>query len=129
MGRSGTDTREADRPNQGPQMKRGEIWSVSLEPTRGREQQGLRRVLIASPDILNAISPPIVCPITTAGLGQRESGFTVSLAAAGLDTTGVVLCLQVRTLDLRARKARRIEAVPDFILDEVLSCLQDIFEL
>ena len=56
-------------------------------------------------------------------------GFTVSLAAAGTQTTGIVLCHQVRITDLKARKARRIEAVPDFILDEVLSCLQDIFEL
>lgn len=110
-------------------VKRGEIWSVSLEPTRGREQQGVRPVLIVSPNTLKTLSPPIVCPITTAGIGQRESGFTVSLAAAGLATTGVVLCLQVRTLDLKARKARRIETVPPFILDEVLSCLQDIFEL
>ena len=109
-------------------MKRGEIWSVSLDPTKGREQQGARPVLIVSPDALNRVSAPIVCPIATAAAGQRLSGFTVSLISAGTATTGVVLCLQVRALDLRARAGRRIEAVPEFILDEVLACLQDMFE-
>jgi len=110
-------------------LKRGEIWQADLDPTVGREQRGFRPILIVSPDRLNILSVPIICPIATAATGQRASGFTVSLASSGTQTTGVVLCQQVRIADLRARRARRIEAVPDFILDEVLSCLQDIFEL
>ena len=109
-------------------MRRGEIWAVSLEPAKGREQQGARPVLIVSPDALNRVSPPIVCPIATAAVGQRLPGLTVSLAAAGTATTGVVLCAQIRTLDFKSRHGRMLEAVPAFVLDEVLACLQDIFE-
>jgi mRNA-degrading endonuclease toxin of MazEF toxin-antitoxin module len=109
-------------------MKRGEIWSVSLDPTSGGEQRGHRPVLIVSPDALNARTTPIICPIATAAVGQRAAGFAISLAAAGTTTTGVILCTQVRTLDIKSRRGRQIEAVPAFIMDEVLACLQDIFE-
>jgi mRNA-degrading endonuclease toxin of MazEF toxin-antitoxin module len=37
-------------------MKRGGIWLVSLDPTSGHEQKGLRPVLIASPEAFNRIT-------------------------------------------------------------------------
>lgn len=109
-------------------MRRGEIWSVDLEPTHGREQAGRRPVLIVSPDGLNAISAPIVCPITAGGVAARMGGFTVPLIGSGTSTTGVVLCHQVRVVDLRARHGRRVERVPDFVLDDVLARLATLFE-
>ncbi len=42
--------------------------------------------------------------------------------------TGVVLCSQIRTLDLEARGARYCERVPDFIIDDVLARVQSLFE-
>ena len=110
-------------------MKRGAIWSVTLDPSKGREQQGTRPVLIVSSDAFNRVATPIVCPIASAAMGQRMAGFTVSLTSAGTMTTGVVLCAQVRALDVRARGGRRIEDVPNYITDDVLSCLQDLFEV
>ncbi|ESR25294.1 type II toxin-antitoxin system PemK/MazF family toxin [Lutibaculum baratangense] len=110
-------------------MRRGEIWHVDLNPTSGREQQGARYVLIVSPESFNRISgTAIVVPITTGGMGARMAGFAVSLTGAGTASTGVILCNQVRTLDLRARGGRRIEAVPDFIVDDVLARLSTLFE-
>lgn len=109
-------------------MKRGEIWLVDLEPTHGREQAGKRPVLIVSPEKLNRAAVPIVCPITGGGAGQREHGFAVSLSGAGTSTTGVVLCHQVRALDLKERKAKKVEMVPDYIIDEVLGRIATIFE-
>lgn len=109
-------------------MKRGEVWSVTLDPTKGREQQGTRPVLIVSSDAFNRVATPIVCPIASAAVGQRMAGFTVSLTSAGTATTGVILCAQVRVLDVKARGGRRVEEVPNYIIDDVLSCLQDMFE-
>jgi mRNA-degrading endonuclease toxin of MazEF toxin-antitoxin module len=43
-------------------------------------------------------------------------------------TQGVVLCNQVRVLDLKARQARFIEKAPDFIVDEVLERLSTFIE-
>jgi mRNA-degrading endonuclease toxin of MazEF toxin-antitoxin module len=100
-------------------VKRGEIWHVDLSPTAGNEQQGKRYVLIVSPDSFNRMTgTAIVVPITTGGGGSRMKGFAVSLSGAGTNATGVVLCDQVRTLDLRARGGRKSEEVPDFIVDE-----------
>jgi mRNA interferase ChpB len=107
---------------------RGEIYMVDLEPTLGREQRGRRPVIVVSTLEFEGVSPPLICPITQGGLAARFEGFAVSLAGAGLKTTGAVLCNQVRALDLKARKARRIERVPSYIIDDVLVTLQDFFE-
>ena len=107
-------------------MKRGEIWSVDLEPTKGKEQQGRRPVMIVSTSEFNNLTPPLVCPIATAAVGQRMTGLTVNLQGAGTATTGVVLCARLRVLDLKARNGKRIETAPATIIDQVLDCLRDI---
>ena len=102
-------------------MDRGDIFHVDLNPTKGREQAGARYVLIVSPEEFNALGTPLVCPITQGGQFSRHAGFAVSLSGAGTQTQGVVLCNQLRVLDLQSRGARFIERVPDFITDEVLA--------
>jgi mRNA-degrading endonuclease toxin of MazEF toxin-antitoxin module len=110
-------------------MKRGEIWLVSLDPTSGHEQRGRRPVLIVSPEAFNRITRvPVVLPITTGGNFARTAGFAVSLAGSGTETTGVIRCDQPRALDLAARGGRKLENVPDAIIDEVLARLVAIFE-
>jgi mRNA interferase ChpB len=109
-------------------MKRGDIYLVSLDPTKGHEQQGTRPVLIVSPDRFNSFTgAPVTVPITTGGAFARNAGFTVSLAGAGTSTTGVIRCDQPRALDLNARNARKLECVPLHILDEVLAKLVPLF--
>jgi mRNA-degrading endonuclease toxin of MazEF toxin-antitoxin module len=71
---------------------------------------------------------PVVLPITTGGGFARTAGFAVSLMGTGLQTTGVVRCDQPRALDLKARGAKKLEAVPDAIIDEVLSKVGPLFE-
>lgn len=110
-------------------MKRGEIYLVSLDPTSGHEQQGMRPVLIVSPTPFNRVTRvPVVLPITTGGDFVRTKGFTVSLSGAGTETTGVIRCDQPRALDLAARRARKLESIPDHIMDEVLAKAVTIFE-
>ena len=110
-------------------MKRGEIWLVALDPTQGHEQKGRRPVLIVSPEAFNRITKvPIVLPITSGGKFARMAGFTVLLTGAGTRTTGIVRCDQPRALDLGARGGKKLENVPDEIMDEVLARLAPIFE-
>lgn len=110
-------------------MNRGDIYLVSLDPTAGREQQGTRPVLIVSSSAFNRLTrAPVVLPITSGGNFARTAGFAVSLMGAGTSTTGVVRCDQPRTLDLAARSGRRLESVPDEILDEVLAKFSAIFD-
>lgn len=109
-------------------MERGDIWHVDLNPTKGREQANPRYVLVLTPRIFNMLGTPIVAPITTVGNLARDHGFAVSLSGAGTNATGVVLCNQIRALDLKARNAKFSERVPDYIIDEVLARVQPLFE-
>ncbi len=110
-------------------MDRGDIYLVSLDPTAGREQQGTRPVLIVSPSAFNRITnTPVVLPITGGGNHARTNGFAVTLMGAGISTTGVIRCDQPRAIDLSARHAKKLESVPEFIMDEILARLAVIFE-
>jgi mRNA-degrading endonuclease toxin of MazEF toxin-antitoxin module len=103
-------------------MNRGDIYLVSLDPTAGHEQKGMRPVLVVSPDAFNKLTKaPIVVPITSGGNFARLSGFTVDLI--GSKTMGVVRCDQPRVLDLGARKAKKLEHVSTDVMDDVLAKL------
>ena len=108
-------------------MQRGEIWLVSLDPTAGHEQRGTRPVVIVSPAPFNELTgTPVVLPITTGGSFARTRGFAVSLDDADIRTIGVIRCDQPRVLDLAARKGKRLESVPERIMDDVLARLAAI---
>ena len=99
-------------------MKRGEIWLVNRRP-----------VLIVSPEAFNRVTKlPVILPITSGGNFARTAGFAVPLTGAGTRTTGVVRCDQPRTLDLAARGGKKLESIPDAIMDEVLARISPIFE-
>jgi len=108
-------------------VKRGDIYMVSLEPTKGREQRGHRPVLIVSPTAFNSVTKiPVVLPITNGGEFARGIGFTVQIS--GIKTTGLVRCDQPRVLDLVERGARMIETLPDAMMNEVLAKVVTLFE-
>jgi mRNA-degrading endonuclease toxin of MazEF toxin-antitoxin module len=108
-------------------MRRGDVYLVSLDPTEGYEQRGRRPVLVISPDRFNEITQlPVILPITNGGSFARTAGFAVSLDDAGTKTTGVIRCDQPRVLDLNARRGRRVETVPQPVMDEVLARIATI---
>jgi mRNA-degrading endonuclease toxin of MazEF toxin-antitoxin module len=109
-------------------MARGEIYVVSLDPTSGHEQRGRRPVLVVSPGAFNQLTgTPVVLPITSGGGFARTAGFAVSLAEAGTRTAGIIRCDQPRSLDLGARNASKVEAVPAATMEEVLARLAPLF--
>jgi mRNA interferase ChpB len=108
-------------------MKRGDIYLVSLDPTEGREQRGSRPVVIVSPGEFNqATKLPVVLPITNGGEFARRLGFAVPIA--GIKTTGVIRCDQPRVIDLAARHGRKVDTLPEPIMDEVLARIATLFE-
>jgi mRNA-degrading endonuclease toxin of MazEF toxin-antitoxin module len=110
-------------------MKRGEIWLVSLDPASGHEQKGRRPVLIVSPEAFNRVTKaPVILPITGSGNFARMAGFAVPLTGAGTKTMGIVRCDQPRALDLAARRGRKLESIPEPIMDEVLARISLISE-
>ncbi|KFD19053.1 programmed cell death toxin [Tatumella ptyseos ATCC 33301] len=108
-------------------MDRGEIWLVSLDPVAGHEQSGKRPVLIVSPASFNKLTRlPVVVPVTSGGNFARAAGFAVSLDGAGTKTAGIIRCDQPRTIDMAARNGKRLEQIPDSIVNEVLARLEAI---
>ena len=108
-------------------MRRGEIWTVQLDPVVGHEQRGHRPVLIVTEEAFNrATRTPVIVPISRGGAFARRWGFAVPLA--GTRTEGVVLCYQPRALDITARGGRLVEAAPAAVVDEVLARLAPLFE-
>ena len=108
-------------------VRRGDIYLVSLDPTAGHEQRGDRPVLIVSPiEFNNTTRLPVILPIATGGEFARRLGFAVPLT--GTKTSGAVRCDQPLVLDLAARNARRVEALPAQLMEEVLAKVVTIFQ-
>jgi mRNA interferase ChpB len=109
-------------------MNRGEIYHVDLDPTKDREQQGARYVLILSPREFNLGGTSLVCPITQGGNYARNKGFAVSLSGAGTKVQGVILRNQPRILDIAARGGHFCDKLPEDIVDEVIAKLQTLLD-
>jgi len=110
-------------------LKRGEIYTVALDPTQGREQQGTRPVIVISSDAFNRLTRlPVILPITNGGAFAQAIGFAVPLSGTGVRTTGIIRCDQPRILDLQASGARLIERLAGPALDDVLARTLGIFQ-
>ncbi len=102
---------------------RGDIVTVPLDPTIGHEQRGTRPVLVLTTKTFNQLGDVLVAPITQGGDFARYAGFAVSLTGTGCKTQGVALVNKVRMLDLVARKARKVERVPQEVINDALGRL------
>lgn len=83
-------------------IRRGDIYFVDLDPTKGREQRGRRPVLVVSVDAINSL--PLVVTVvvgTSAHHVARDYPVNVRLQAemTGLPEDTVFLCFQIRSLD------------------------------
>jgi mRNA interferase ChpB len=112
-----------------PTFQRGDIVRVNLNPALGHEQQGeFRPALVLSAAAFNMMGVALVAPITQGGNFARFAGFAVPLSGSGTETQGVALVNMVRTLDLEARGAKKVETVPQFVIEDALARLQTILD-
>ncbi len=102
---------------------RGDVVSVPLDPVVGHEQRGRRPALVLTTKDFNRLGDVLVAPITQGGDFSRYAGFAVPLTGTGCKTQGVALVNKVRMLDLNARKARKVERVPQVVVDDALGRL------
>jgi mRNA interferase ChpB len=107
---------------------RGDVVSVPLDPAIGHEQRGTRPALVLTTKEFNRLGDVLVAPITQGGEYSRYAGFAVSLMDTGCKTQGVALLNKIRMLDLNTRKARKIERVPQAVLDDALSRLTALLD-
>jgi mRNA interferase ChpB len=109
-----------------PTFDRGDVVNVPLDPAVGNEQRGTRPALVLTTRQFNQLGEVLVAPITQGGDFSRHAGFAVILT--GTKTQGVALVNKVRMLDLSARKARKVERVPQVVIDEALGRLLAILD-
>jgi len=84
-------------------MTKGPLrWAVvvvSLDPAKGHEQAGKRRVLVVSYEPFHRSGLMTVCPITAARSEPRYPGeVAIPAGEAGQTKPGVIMCAQVRTV-------------------------------
>lgn len=86
-----------------PNIHRGSIWWVDLDPTRGAEIQKTRPAVVLSGDGLNRVRRTVVVvPLSTGPMPRPPIVVPVPSAGAG----SVAVCDQMRAVD-RTRLTRR----------------------
>lgn len=95
--------------------ERGDIVWLHFDPQAGHEQAGRRPALVVSPRSYNRrVGLALFCPITSQVKGYP---FEVVLPH-GFAVRGAVLSDQLKSLDWRARLAKRIERLPADVMEE-----------
>ncbi|MCC6611338.1 MAG: type II toxin-antitoxin system PemK/MazF family toxin [Burkholderiales bacterium] len=105
---------------------RGEIRWADLNPVRGREQAGLRPVLILSHDVFNERSGTVIAMALTSQPQRAGFPLTLELKAARLPKCSWVKISQIRTLAAERIGGKLGRASPEEIsqvvegLDEII---------
>jgi mRNA interferase MazF len=119
-------------------ISRGQVYLVNLNPVRGREQQGMRPVLVVSVDAINR-QPLVVTVVagTEATNVPRDYPTNVRVPAreSGLPKDTVFLCFQLRALDPtrfqdpRTGLVRLVGQLPAARMAEVDTALRAVLSL
>ncbi|HTH55280.1 MAG TPA: type II toxin-antitoxin system PemK/MazF family toxin [Cyclobacteriaceae bacterium] len=109
-------------------MKQGEIWYADLNPSKGREQAGLRPVVIISGNLLNEhLSIVIVMPMTTKIKNYKGNPVLAPSKTNGLKNESEVLVFHVRSVS-KERLVRKVGKMQAGELEQALRTLNDILK-
>src|SRR3990167_9266186 len=98
---------------------RGEIRWADLNPVRGREQAGLRPVLILSQDVFNERSGTVIAVSITSQPQHADFPLTLELESGNLPRCSWVKISQIRILSVE-RLGKRIGIVSSEELVQVI---------
>ncbi len=104
---------------------RGEIRWADLNPARGREQAGLRPVLIISHDVFNERSGTVISMAITSQVQRAGFPLTLELKSGKLPKRSWVKISQIRTLSVE-RIGKRIDRASPEELVQVIEGLNEI---
>jgi|SRR3989344_2727715 len=101
-------------------IKRGEIFLANLEPIKGKEQGGIRPVLVIQNDISNKHSPVTIISAITSKIFAKEysTNIFISKKESGLDKDSTIMLNQIRTID-NSRLIKRISSLDNFSMNKV----------
>ena len=109
----------------GPEIKRGDVWWVSLDPAQGSEIKKTRPCIVLTHDTLNRLRRTVVVvPLSTAA--KPHPPITVPVSCEGQSAVAIVD--QIRAVAKRRLKSR-IETLPSTEMEEVCRAVSSILEL
>jgi len=104
---------------------RGEIRWADLNPTKGKEQAGVRPVLVLSHDVFNARSGTVIAMAVTSQPQRAGFPLTYELESSDLPKRSWVKIGQIRTLSTE-RIGRKITVVTHEELNQIIEGLNEI---
>jgi mRNA interferase MazF len=104
---------------------RGNVHWADLDPVRGREQAGLRPVVVVSHDVFNARSGTVIAMAVTSQPQSAGYPLTLEIQSAKLPKRSWVKMSQIRTLAIE-RIGRRIARLAPEELDQLIAGLNEI---
>ena len=104
---------------------RGEIYWADLNPVRGREQAGLRPVLILSHELFNKKSETVIAVAITSQPQKAGFPLTLALPTEMLPKASWVKISQIRTISVD-RLGKRIAAVDTAMLGQLIDGLLEL---
>ena len=104
---------------------RGEIHWADLNPVKGKEQAGLRPVVILSQDVFNRRSGTVIVVAITSQPQRAGFPLTLELSPNDLPKRSWVKISQIRTLSTE-RIGKRIGTVSQEELDQIIEGLNEI---
>ena len=108
-------------PRVKPAIRRGDVWWINLDPTRGSEIKKTRPCLVVSPDEMNThIATVIVAPMTTQG-----KAYPTRVPCAFHSKAGSVVLDQLRTVD----KVWLVKRLGRLNATEQMAVLQSLAEM
>ena len=111
------------------QIKRGEIWLANLSPTKGREQSGMRPVLIMSSDYFNQGFAELVFAVPIISKAKNiRSHVSVFPPEGGLTMTSFIMCEAMRSIS-KERLVKNLGVVSPATMNEVEDTLNILLDL
>lgn len=104
---------------------RGDIYWADLNPVRGREQAGLRPVIILSHDLLNEKSDTVIAMAVTSQPQKAGFPLTLPLPSEMLPRPSWVKISQIRTISVD-RLGKRITSVDSDMLGQLVDGLLEL---
>ena len=104
---------------------RGEVYWADLNPVKGREQAGLRPVLVISHDVFNERSGTVIAMAITGQSPRAGFPLTLEITEPGMPKRSWLKISQIRTLSL-LRLGKKIAVLSPELVNEAIDGLNEI---
>jgi mRNA interferase MazF len=112
--------------------QRGEVYFVNLSPVQGREQAGVRPVLVVSSDDVNRL--PLVVTVVVGTKGAKvprdfKTNVRLPPSETGLPLETVFMCFQIRSIDSRRFPAQPAGRLSTSAMQQIEAALMYCLDL